>query len=127
MNRRGFTLVELMIVVAILGILSAIAVPMYTGYISSSKKSEAKSNLETIRLLEEQYYSDRREYVGGADTAALVAGLPGFQPGSAASLFYVYSVTLANNNQEFTALAVPKTTAPAGNLSIDQNNNRVGW
>ena len=61
-NKRGFTLVELMIVVAILGILASIAVPLYRGYIKTARKSEAKANLEAIRLLEEQYFADEGEY-----------------------------------------------------------------
>ena len=55
MRNRGFTLIELMIVVAILGILIAVAVPTYRNYITTAKLSEAKSNLETLRLLQEQH------------------------------------------------------------------------
>ncbi|MBE0617913.1 MAG: prepilin-type N-terminal cleavage/methylation domain-containing protein, partial [Proteobacteria bacterium] len=90
MKKNGFTLVELMIVVAILGILAAIAVPMYRGYVTTAKRAEAKSNLETIRLLQEQYYADHREYVEGVyevGTTTLQANLPGFQPGDPAALY----------------------------------------
>ncbi|MHB8766768.1 MAG: type IV pilin protein [Deferrisomatales bacterium] len=127
--KKGFTLVELMMVVAILGILAAIAVPMYSGYIASSKKAEAKSNLETIRLLQEQYYADRRSYVAGADTAALKAALPGFEPGDPARLYYGYKVEAgaAGIATSFTATATPGANAPAGNLTIDHQNNKTGW
>ena len=47
-NRKGFTLIELMIVVAIIGILAAVAVPGFMQYIKSSKTSEAKTNLKAI-------------------------------------------------------------------------------
>ena len=47
-NRKGFTLIELMIVVAIIGILAAVAVPGFMKYIKDSKTSEAKSNLKAI-------------------------------------------------------------------------------
>jgi type IV pilus assembly protein PilE len=130
MNRRGFTLVELMIVVAVLGILAAIAVPMYRGYISTSKMAEAKANLETIRLLQEQYYADHRVYVAGGDTAGLIAALPGFEPGNPTGLFYTYSVTLPGGAQTFLATATPAAKgAPNpshadGLFTIDHQNNK---
>ncbi len=129
-RRKGFTLVELMIVVAILGILSAIAIPMYRNYVSTAKKSEAKANLQTIRLLEEQYYADNKTYVAGADTATLIANLPGFEPGNVADLHYTYSVAAGSTGSiatSFTATATPKASAPSGNLTIDQSNNKTGW
>ncbi len=132
MNRKGFTLVELMIVVAILGILTAVAIPMYRGYVGNAKKSEAKAQLETIRLLQEQFYADNRTYVAGADTAALMAALPGFEPGNVADLHYTYSVaanagTSNDIATSFLATATPKASAPAGNLTIDETNARTGW
>ncbi len=124
---KGFTLVELMIVVAILGVLAAIAVPAYIGYVSSSKRAEAKANLETIRLLEEQYYADHKQYVEAADTATLMANLPGFQPGNPDDLYYTYSVEFkGGDNQTFKATASPKANAPAGDLTIDESNNKTG-
>ncbi len=48
LNRKGFTLIELMIVVAIIGILAVVAIPGYMAYIKSSKTSEAKENLKII-------------------------------------------------------------------------------
>lgn len=128
MKSKGFTLVELMIVVAILGILASIAVPLYSGYIAGSKRQEAKSNLETIRLLEEQAYADQRTYIAG-DTAALIANLPGFQPGDPAKLYYTYAVaakagkTIADS---FVATATPTASAPPTALTIDESNNKTG-
>ena len=48
LNRKGFTLIELMIVVAIIGILAVVAIPGYMAYIANSKTSEAKDNLKGI-------------------------------------------------------------------------------
>lgn len=65
-NRRpsGFTLMEVMITVAIIGILSAIAIPSYTDYVTRGKLSEAHSSLSDMRVRLEQYYQDNRTYVG---------------------------------------------------------------
>lgn len=71
MNRtKGFTLIELMIVVAIMGILSAIAIPAYTDYVTRSKIPEATSNLADLRVRMEQHFLDNRTYVGGPCTTA---------------------------------------------------------
>jgi len=67
---RGFSLIELMIVVAIVGILSAIAVPSYQSYMQRGKIAEATSNLADLRIKLEQYYQDKRTYVGGICTPA---------------------------------------------------------
>jgi len=63
-NRKGFTLVELMIVVAIIGILAAIAIPNFLNFRLKAKTSEAKSNLGAIRSTEVAYYAEWSTWVG---------------------------------------------------------------
>ena len=62
-NRKGFTLVELMIVVAIIGILAAIAIPNFLNFRLKAKTSEAKSNLGAIRSTQVAYYAEWNSYV----------------------------------------------------------------
>ena len=69
-NNSGFTLIEVMIVVAIIGILSAIAIPMYGDYVTRSKVQEATSGLADLRVRMEQYFLDNRSYLNGAACGA---------------------------------------------------------
>ena len=59
---KGFTLIELMIVVAIIGILAAIAIPNFVKFQCRSKQSEAKGNLKSIYVAEEAYRADQSTY-----------------------------------------------------------------
>jgi type IV pilus assembly protein PilE len=74
-RHSGFTLIELMVAVAIVAILAAIALPNYTAYITRSKIAEATSNLLAMRTKMEQFFQDNRTYVG-ACAAGTVAPLP---------------------------------------------------
>lgn len=58
----GFTLIELMIVVAIIGILAAIAIPNFTRFQAKSKQSEAKMNLKAIFTAAKSYFAERDSY-----------------------------------------------------------------
>jgi prepilin-type N-terminal cleavage/methylation domain-containing protein len=145
MNRKGFTLVELLTVVAILGILAMIAIPGYIGYHKRAQRNEAYSNLQNLRLLEEQYFAENNTYILGANTNALKTALPGFRPGS--SLNFDYAVTIAtgvglptpvpfpyanttanlnpNTTPCFIATATGNSSRVAGDVfAIDCNNNR---
>ena len=73
---RGFTLVELMIVVAILGILSAVGIPIYRGYIDSTKVTEVQNNLRAVYLQQQDYFVNNNAYystgITCTDSAAAV-------------------------------------------------------
>lgn len=73
-KQTGFTLIEIMIVVAIIGILAAIALPSYTEYMMRGRIPEATNALSSMSVKLEQYFQDRRTYVG-ACAAGTVAPL----------------------------------------------------
>ncbi|MFP6809270.1 MAG: type IV pilin protein [Pseudomonadales bacterium] len=74
MISKGFTLIELMIVVAIIGVIASISYPSYQGYIRDTYHAQALSDLKVCSLALERYYSNGFTYVGA------VAGAPATSP-----------------------------------------------
>ena len=95
-NKKGFTLIELMIVVAIIGILAAIAIPNFLKYQAKSKQSEAKVNLKGIFTSEVAYFSENNTYGAMSLVNFAVAG---------ANTRYGYSVGGANGTSAGTVEA----------------------
>jgi type IV pilus assembly protein PilA len=65
LNKKGFTLIELMIVIAIIGILAAIAIPQFAAYRAKSYNSAAQSDLRNVLTVLEAYYADYQKYPSG--------------------------------------------------------------
>lgn len=114
---RGFTLIELMVVAAIIAILAAIAYPSYQQYVVRGKRSAAQAQMMDIANREQQYLLANRAY---ADTTALAAS--GFALPGEVSSNYSYSVSVNNSATPptftitFTAIG---SQASDGNLTLD--------
>jgi prepilin-type N-terminal cleavage/methylation domain-containing protein len=65
---KGFTIIELMIAVAILGIVAAIGVPQYIGYADNARVSQVKNNLRNIYLQQQEYYQKNSAYYKSGNT-----------------------------------------------------------
>ena len=87
---RGFTLIELMATVAVVGILAAIAYPSYLQYVRKANRSAAQSFMLTIAGKEEQYILDARSYTATIGTGGLALTAPTETTGR-----YTFSVTVA--------------------------------
>ncbi len=121
--QAGFTLIELMITVAIIGILASIALPSYNEYVQRSKLVEAQTPLTTARVRFEQWYQDHRTYV---DTATPHSACPASTPNFT---FACTGITAT----DFTITATGVASMTGFGMSINQLNQKVttavptGW
>lgn len=106
--QRGFTLIEVLMVVTILGVLLIIAVPAYNDYTTRGKIVEAHAQLSDLRVKMEQFYQDNRNYGTGScgTTAGGVTTVP-----MTATKYFTYTCTLGGGGQTFTLSAASKTPA----------------
>ena len=107
--KKGFTLIELMIVVAIIGILAAIAIPNFVKFQARSKQGESKTNLKSAYTAERAYYSEKDQYL---EDFALI----GFQPEDGNRYSYRSQAACGTG-----AWARPGTTIPTSYSCVDAN------
>ncbi|MDP3138257.1 MAG: type IV pilin protein [Burkholderiaceae bacterium] len=132
MRNRGFTLIELMIVVAIMAILAAVAIPTYRDYIAKSRRAEARGQLlEVVQFMQRFYSQNDRFDQDRSGTAAAVPSAMVRVPREAASGAETYGIsfTATPTISTFSVQAVPRTGGPmasdgCGSFSVDNVGRR---
>ncbi len=132
-KKNGLTLIELLIVIIVVGILAAIAVPLYTGYLERARRADAKTALEQVRAAQEMWRAEKGCYArdgvdcqGNALAGTAEAKLQttmGAPPDTVGYYNWNFTVKVPNS---FTAQAVPfGSQAADGSLFI--NNLGTKW
>lgn len=135
MKKRGFTLVELMIVVVIIGILAAVAIPRFANMVKKSKEGATKGQLTAIRSALQVYYSDNEGlYPDFSSTSTGTAITSGFA--SALVPKYISEIGAAklpetsctDNSSEVYALSVPTASVTSnGGWAYDGYSSNQTW
>ena len=120
-TQRGFTLIEMVVVLAILAILVAVTYPSYQNYLFRGRRADGREMLQRVAAAQERFYTNRNRYTTD------LTGATGINLGSDYSEagHYRISIVVPDGGQSFTLTATPQgiqARDPCGNLTV----NNVG-
>lgn len=119
-NARGFTLIELMITVAVIAILAAVAIPSYSEHVRKSRRAQAKADLVELAQQLERFHTVQNTYSG--------MSLPFTESPRDGKSYYTLSLSGAATSSAFTLQAVPGTGQDkdkCGTLTLDQAGRKT--
>jgi len=126
-KEKGFTLIELMIVVAVIGILAAISLPSYINYVERSRRVDAQTDVVVLAGFMERYYTQNFSYL---DAAGNAPALP-FSNNGGDIIYYTYALDPAQMSATtFRVVASPQggqANDKCGSLSLTHDGTAVGY
>lgn len=118
MNKKGLTLIELIIVMVVVAILAAIALPMYTGHMVRARRADAKVALEQLRAAQEMRRAEYGAYLNNLAALQTSWGAP-------ATNQKYYTISMVATSTTFTGTATPTGSQTAdGALTINQDGTK---
>ena len=127
-TQRGFTLLELMITLAVIAILTAIALPSYTSYVIRGKVPGATSNLATKRVQMEQWFQDSRTYAmnsaGVNPPGCVIPGTNTVGTDTTSSQYFTFSCTELPTATVYTLTATGTGSMAGFSYTVDEGNNQ---
>ncbi|MGE5450644.1 MAG: type IV pilin protein [Acidobacteriota bacterium] len=129
---RGFTLIELMITVAIVAILAAVAYPSYTEHVAKGRRADARARMMAAQQWMERYYSERYRYTSTGETTRNTdfdaqTSFVTSPPASEGATMYTLGVTVAGTTYTLTATRQTGSAMahdPCGDLTLTQDGTR---